>query len=178
MLSAICGLDIQGAYQGMVERGLSARTVRYGHSVLRSAMRQAIRWRLLAKDPTTGAQLPRQRRSRVAGADGGPIAAVCRDRDENSLRPSLRGCAHHGRTPQRVPRLEVAGHRLGARHRERRADARESAWRLAFCRDETSPQPTRHQAAGVGAGALEGSASDDELKIRIEISLRNDFLFR
>jgi len=61
-LAAICPLDIQAVYQELFERGLSARTVRYTHSVLRSAMRQAIRWRLLAEDPTNGAQLPRQRR--------------------------------------------------------------------------------------------------------------------
>jgi integrase len=61
-LAAICPLDIQSVYQQLVERGLSARTVRYTHSVLRSAMRQAIRWRLLAEDPTNGAQLPRLRR--------------------------------------------------------------------------------------------------------------------
>jgi integrase len=59
---AICPLDIQAVYQKLVERGLSARTVRYTHSVLRSSMRQAIRWRLLAEDPTDGAQLPRLRR--------------------------------------------------------------------------------------------------------------------
>ena len=61
-LAAICPLDIQSVYQQLVERGLSARTIRYTHSVLRSAMRQAIRWRLLAEDPTNGAQLPRQQR--------------------------------------------------------------------------------------------------------------------
>jgi integrase len=61
-LAAICPLDIQAVYQELVERGLSARTVRYTHSVLRSAMRQAIRWRLLSQDPTDGAQLPRLRR--------------------------------------------------------------------------------------------------------------------
>src|SRR5271169_6444140 len=61
-LAAICPLDIQAVYQEMIERGLSARTVRYTHSVLRSSMRQAIRWRVLAEDPTNGAQLPRQRR--------------------------------------------------------------------------------------------------------------------
>jgi integrase len=61
-LAAICPLDIQAVYQKLVERGLSARTVRYTHSVLRSSMRQAIRWRLLAEDPTDGAQLPRLRR--------------------------------------------------------------------------------------------------------------------
>jgi hypothetical protein len=63
-LAAICPLDIQAAYQELVERGLSARTVRYTHSVLRSAMRQAIRWRLLAEDPTNGAQ---RRDPRVSG---------------------------------------------------------------------------------------------------------------
>jgi integrase len=61
-LAAICPLDIQAVYQQLVERGLSARTIRYTHSVLRSSMRQAIRWRLLAEDPTNGAQPPRQRR--------------------------------------------------------------------------------------------------------------------
>jgi integrase len=62
MLSVICPFDVQGTYQRMVERGLSARTVRYTHAVLRSAMRQAIRWRFLEQDPTDGAQLPRLRR--------------------------------------------------------------------------------------------------------------------
>jgi integrase len=62
ILSAVTPLDVQGAYQKMIDRGLSSRTVRYTHSVLRSAMRQAIRWRLQAQDPTDGAQLPRLRR--------------------------------------------------------------------------------------------------------------------
>jgi integrase len=61
-LAAICPLDIQVVYQQLGERGLSTRTIRYTHSVLRSSMRQAIRWRLLLEDPTNGAQLPRQRR--------------------------------------------------------------------------------------------------------------------
>jgi integrase len=70
ILSAITPLDVQSAYQKMIARGLSARTVRYTHSVLRSAIRQAIRWRLLLQDPTDGAQLPRLRRRemRVLGA--------------------------------------------------------------------------------------------------------------
>ena len=59
ILSAVTPLDVQDAYQKMIDRGLSSRTVRYTHSVLRSAMRQAIRWRLLLQDPTDGAQLPR-----------------------------------------------------------------------------------------------------------------------
>ena len=71
ILSAITPLDVQDAYQKMIDRGLSARTVRYTHSVLRSAMRQAIRWRLLLQDPTNGAQLPRlsRREMRVLTAE-------------------------------------------------------------------------------------------------------------
>jgi integrase len=71
ILSAVTPLDVQDAYQKMIDRGLSARTVRYTHSVLRSAIRQAIRWRLLLQDPTDGAQLPRlgRREMRVLTAE-------------------------------------------------------------------------------------------------------------
>ena len=58
-LPTITPLDIQSAYQGLIARDLSPRTLRYSHSVLRSSMRQAVRWRLLLQDPTEGAQLPR-----------------------------------------------------------------------------------------------------------------------
>jgi len=71
ILSTITPLDVQAACQQMVDRGLSSRTVRYTHSVLRSAMRQAMRWRLLLQDPTEGAQLPRlgRREMRVLSAE-------------------------------------------------------------------------------------------------------------
>ncbi len=71
IMSTITPLDVQDAYQRMIDRGLSSRTVQYTHSVLRSAMRQAIRWRLLTQDPTDGAQLPRldRREMRVLSAE-------------------------------------------------------------------------------------------------------------
>lgn len=58
MLASLSPLEIQGTYQTMVDRKLSARTVRYAHAILRAAMRQAIRWQLLIADPTQGVQLP------------------------------------------------------------------------------------------------------------------------
>jgi len=42
VLAAMRPLDLQTTYQQIIERGLSARTVRYTHVVLRSAMRQAL----------------------------------------------------------------------------------------------------------------------------------------
>jgi integrase len=60
IMALLSPLEIQGAYQQMINRSLSARTIRYVHAVLRSALRQAIRWQLLIGDPTQGVQLPRQ----------------------------------------------------------------------------------------------------------------------
>jgi Phage integrase, N-terminal SAM-like domain len=47
VLAALRPLDLQAVYQQMSERGLSARTVLYAHVVLKCAMQQAVRWRLL-----------------------------------------------------------------------------------------------------------------------------------
>jgi integrase len=70
ILSAITPLDVQAACQQMIDRRLSPRTVRYAHSVFRSAMRQAVRWRLLIQDPTEGAQLPRLGRREMRVLNG------------------------------------------------------------------------------------------------------------
>jgi integrase len=71
LLAAITPLDVQSAYQRLIDRGLSPRTVRYTHAVLRAALHQAIRWRLLLQDPTEGAELPRlgRREMRVLNAE-------------------------------------------------------------------------------------------------------------
>jgi integrase len=62
LLTALRPLDLQTTYQQMMERGLSSRTVRYAHAVLRSAMRQAVNWRLLLESPVDGLKLPQQPR--------------------------------------------------------------------------------------------------------------------
>jgi integrase len=58
-------MDLQITYQQMIERGLSARTIRYTHAVLRSAMRQAFQWRLLLENPVDGAKVPQQLRGEM-----------------------------------------------------------------------------------------------------------------
>lgn len=60
MLALLSPLEVQAAYQMMIDRKLSARTVRYAHAVLRAAMRQAVRWQLLHSDPTRGVEIPSQ----------------------------------------------------------------------------------------------------------------------
>ena len=62
-LGSITPMDIQACYSGMLDRGLSARTVRYAHAVLRSALDQAVKWNLLSRNPATLVSLPRMVRA-------------------------------------------------------------------------------------------------------------------
>ncbi|HYL15798.1 MAG TPA: tyrosine-type recombinase/integrase [Terriglobales bacterium] len=61
-LGAIVQFDIQSIYSQMFERGLSARTIEYTNAVLQSALRQAVRWKMLGEDPCIGVDLPRMKR--------------------------------------------------------------------------------------------------------------------
>ena len=55
-------LALQGFLTELTGRGLSARTVRYTHAVLRSALDQARRWKLLRENPAVDLALPRLER--------------------------------------------------------------------------------------------------------------------
>ena len=70
-LSQISATDIQRVYADLQERGLSPRTVRYTHSVLHSSLEQAVKWRMLARNPAKLVDLPRQERRemQVLGPD-------------------------------------------------------------------------------------------------------------
>jgi len=61
-LSSIKPLDVQQAVNAMVEKKLSARTIHYTMTVLRSALRQAVKWGVLLNNPAEDLQLPKQRR--------------------------------------------------------------------------------------------------------------------
>src|SRR4029077_3812110 len=65
VLAALRSLDLQAMYQHMTDRGLSARTIRYAHVLIKSAMQQAVRWRLLLENPADGLKLPQQVRNEM-----------------------------------------------------------------------------------------------------------------
>jgi integrase len=65
VLAALRPLDLQAIYQQMTERGLSARTIRYAHVLTKSAMQQAVRWRLLLENPADGLKVPQQVRNEM-----------------------------------------------------------------------------------------------------------------
>lgn len=57
--------EIQALYGELLDRKLSGRTICYMHSVLFSALKQAVRWKLLLTNPAEDVQLPRQARRRL-----------------------------------------------------------------------------------------------------------------
>ena len=59
-LSDLRPLDVQKFYTALTDQELSPRTVRYTHSVLTSAFKQAVRWRMLAHNPCSSVELPRK----------------------------------------------------------------------------------------------------------------------
>jgi integrase len=64
-LSIVSAFDIQVLYRDLLAGGLSARSIRYTHAVLRSALTQAVRWSLILANPADLVDLPRQERRRV-----------------------------------------------------------------------------------------------------------------
>jgi integrase len=65
-LADVRSLDIQTIYGQMQERGLSARTVRYTHAILKSALKQAIKWHMLMHNPCEAVELPRAERREMS----------------------------------------------------------------------------------------------------------------
>jgi len=64
-VSKIEPLEIQALYGEMQERGLSARTVRFTHAVIRSALQQAVKWRLIPQNPAESVDLPKQPKGEI-----------------------------------------------------------------------------------------------------------------
>jgi integrase len=68
-LGELSAAEIQTLYSELIKRELSARTIRYTHAVLISALRQAVRWKLLLANPADDVDLPRQPRRRCTVFD-------------------------------------------------------------------------------------------------------------
>jgi integrase len=64
-LSDIKPFHVQKIYNQMTESKLSPRTVRYVHTVLKTAFSQAIKWQMLVVNPCNSANLPRQQKTEM-----------------------------------------------------------------------------------------------------------------
>lgn len=74
-LSQLQPLEIQELYSEMQERKLSARTVRGTHVVLSSALKQAVRWRMLFVNPAQSVELPKRTRREMKALSPGEATA-------------------------------------------------------------------------------------------------------
>jgi integrase len=68
-LNKLTELHIQGLYRSMQDRGLSARTVRYTHSVLGRALKQAVRWKYISRNPCDDVDPPKVQRDEMRPLD-------------------------------------------------------------------------------------------------------------
>jgi integrase len=59
-LSALQPLDIQELYTTMAVKGLSPRSIQIIHNILNSALKQAVKWRLLSRNPAQYVDRPKQ----------------------------------------------------------------------------------------------------------------------
>jgi integrase len=58
-LDSLSVLDIQKVYGEMQARGLSARVVRHTHSALHNALKQAVKWGMIVRNPSDLVELPK-----------------------------------------------------------------------------------------------------------------------
>jgi integrase len=96
----VSGLDLQILYRDLLGGNLSARSIRYTHAVLRSALKQAVRWNLIMANPADVVDLPRQNRPRsgvfsveqartfIKAIAGGPYEALFALALTTGMRPS------------------------------------------------------------------------------------------
>jgi integrase len=65
-LSQLTPADVQRLYASLSARGLSPRVVRYTHAVLRSALKQAVRWNVIGRNACDLVTLPKQARREMS----------------------------------------------------------------------------------------------------------------
>jgi integrase len=62
-LSRLTPQQVSSLYESLLAKGLAPRSVMYVHAVLRSALKQAVRWNLLVRNPVEAVDPPRAGRS-------------------------------------------------------------------------------------------------------------------
>ncbi len=65
MLSNITPVQIKGVYSEMIDKGLSPKTVKNTHGVLKNALEQAVNWGKLPRNPADSVNLPRQKKKEM-----------------------------------------------------------------------------------------------------------------
>ena len=73
-LDSLRPLDVQKLIGELEGRGLSPRTVRIAHGILKSALAQAVRWQMLARNPAADADLPKGQKTEMSALSRDEVA--------------------------------------------------------------------------------------------------------
>jgi integrase len=98
-LKKVTPAHVQGLYRSMLDRGLSARTVKYTHSVLRRAMKQATRWGMIARNPCDYADAPKVQREEIRPLDREQTRLLLRAAEGERLEALFVLAVHTGMRP-------------------------------------------------------------------------------
>ena len=75
-LTKLRPLHIQEAYCRILDKGLSARTALQCHRVLREALKHAVKWQLLARNPADAVEAPRPERYEIPALSPDKVQSV------------------------------------------------------------------------------------------------------
>jgi len=64
-LSDLQSYEVQKVYNDMKKAGYSPKTIRHAHNVLSSALKQAVKWKMLANNPCDVCELPRMEKTEM-----------------------------------------------------------------------------------------------------------------
>lgn len=131
-LEKLTPLQIQGLYGQMLEKGLSPRTVRLTHAVLRNALKQSVRWQMLRANPADAVDLPKQQQREMKVLDQEQAAAFLKAIESDPYRVLLATLLGTGMRPSeaaglRWPDVDLIGRRL---HVQRSAVKIDGKWKF------------------------------------------------
>src|SRR5579864_4502908 len=97
-------------YHHMIERGLSARSIRYAHVLTKCAMQQAVRWRLLLENPADGLKVPQQVRNEMRSLTVEQARVLLKVAQDTEYGPVLAVALTTGIRPSEYLGLQLARH--------------------------------------------------------------------
>jgi len=141
-LASVAAFDIQKLYRELLDGDLSGTNNPLSHAVLRSALKQAVHWKLLLVNP---ADLVRSAEGKQDAASESLPSASQGTYDCHywviQYEALFRAC-HDNRMTQRIPRVNLGGRRSGAGVRSAFRDSRNVTRADAVCGYQTGAQST------------------------------------
>ncbi len=146
ILASITPLDVQSVYTGMLESGLSPRTIRYTHAILSSALKQAVRWQLLPKNVAEYVDLPRQKRTEMHAMSRDEAAQFLKAAKDDQWYTLFLLAVTTGMRPGECLALQWKGCRPGRWLSARRQELDKAQRQVEFRRAKDSKEPAEDKA--------------------------------